>query len=268
MSEHIQPAPGSHPLPAAPPPHTPGVAHEDTDFNFRLIIWIGVWLAVAAVVIHLAVWWLFEDWRAAKAEQEAGKSALALQDGRRPLGERLLGVPEPRLEGIEPETSLLFLKVEDEERIFFVGQSPDVHINGEKEKAGLFKLTEGQAVTITYEVPNSDVAGSVPQVVALTSPPEKETGSNGDKRMHRLTGTVVRIEPRSIQAMRSWAEAQLTRYGWADRRKGVARIPVALAMEEVLRKKEFQGAGTADKDRRKGLPSRANSGRNTQREKP
>src|SRR5579864_650561 len=64
MSEHIQPAPEWRPEAsrehARPEEHerTPGVSHESEAFNFRLVISVGVGLAVVAVLIHVAVWFL------------------------------------------------------------------------------------------------------------------------------------------------------------------------------------------------------------------
>jgi hypothetical protein len=36
------------------------VAYERRDVNTRAVFWIGVAAIVAAVVIHAAVWWLFD----------------------------------------------------------------------------------------------------------------------------------------------------------------------------------------------------------------
>lgn len=49
---------------------TPGVAYERKDLNLRGVVKFGFWLLVAAVVIHLALWWLLKYFAA--QESEAG----------------------------------------------------------------------------------------------------------------------------------------------------------------------------------------------------
>jgi hypothetical protein len=65
----------------------------------------------------------------------------------------------------------------------------------------------------------------------------------------------------SIAAARQRAEALLDSFGWADRQKEVARIPIALAMEEVLKSKEFRSEKSKNGAGRDAPLSRANSGR-------
>jgi hypothetical protein len=83
-----------------------------------------------------------------------------------------------------------------------------------------------------------------------------------------LNATVVKIEPRSVAAARVWAEVQLDRYGWADRPKEIARIPIALAMAEVLKSKEFRSDNTTKGAGRTALPVRSNSGRGSAGDRP
>jgi hypothetical protein len=271
MSEHIQPAPSSHaptaPIAAEEHERTPGVARESEVFNFRLIVWVGVGLIVTAAVIHLAVWQLLVYHKNYKAPPLEGKSARALADAQQPLGKRLDDVPQPHLEGIERESSLLVLRRENgDEQRFYTGF--DVHVriagrDGQLHNARLFDLREGQTVSVCYHMPGG-LEGVYGVVTAVVSPPEKEAKKADNELVdadQTLVGTVVRLEPRSVAAAREWAEVQMDRYGWADRKKGVARIPVQLAMEEVLRSKEFRPTDKKKSDGRIAPPGRSNSGR-------
>jgi hypothetical protein len=274
MSEHIQPAPGPHTAPvAAAEAHlrTPGVSYEREEFNFRLIIKVGVGLAVMAAVIHLVVWWLLRGLEKTDTLPAGSMSTLALDDARRPLGQRLDNVPPPHLEGIERESSLLILRVDEgKEERFYVTLDVSVR-NGENEKARLFELREGQPVTVAYHMPGG-VAGGIGVVTSVTSPPvkaEKKAEPELPEVSRTLTGTVVKVEPRSIAAAREWAEVQKDRYGWMDRQKEIVHIPVERAMEEVLRSSEFHSKnGKKRGDGRTASPTRSSSGREPRGSKP
>src|SRR5262245_32218019 len=248
MSEHIQPAPSvadslresERTRGASAPPRTPGVSYEREGFNFPLIIKVGVGLAVMAVVIHLVVWWLLRGLEKADTQPAGSMSTLALDDAKRPLGQRLDNVPPPHLEGIERERSLFILRVDEgKEERFFVAPNVRVRI-GETEKARLFELREGQQVTVAYHMPGG-VAGGIGVVNSVTSPPvkaEKKAEPELPDDTRTLTGTVVKVEPRSIAAAREWAEVQKDRYGWMDRQKKIVHIPIEQAMKEVLQSPE------------------------------
>src|SRR5262249_18878888 len=141
-------------------------------------------------------------------------STLALDDARRPLGQRLDTMPPPHLEGIERESSLVILRVDEgKEERFFVAPNVRVRID-ETEKARLFELREGQQVTVAYDMPGG-VAGGLGVVTSVTSPPvkaEKRAEPELPDVTRTLTGTVIKLEPRSIAAAREWAEVQKDRY--------------------------------------------------------
>ncbi len=273
MSEHIQSLSGERQPPDFGPSQgadaprsedherTPGVFHERSQFSMRLVLWVAFGLVVTAVVLHFAVAGILALDERRNLPPAGSESSLALEDASRPLGQRLLDVPAPHLEGIERETSLLVLRAgAHEDRRFFVGPTVPIRI-GDNPNARLFELREGQEVTITYYMPGG-VDGGFGVVTSVTSPPGK-TRKNDEHALPQatqtLTATVLRIEPRSVAAAREWAEVQMNRYGWADQQKKVARIPVAEAMEQILRSKEFQPP------KKKGAasvpPTRSNSGR-------
>jgi hypothetical protein len=106
---------------------------------------------------------------------------------------------------------------------------------------------------------------------SVRSPPMKaatETAHELDDATRILTATVVKVEPRSVEAARAWADVQMDRYSWADRAKGIVRIPVATAMEEVLKSREFRSGARKKSDGRIAPPGRSNSGRGSGGDKP
>jgi len=271
MSEHIQPPPDPHsaPIAAALPERTPGVSYEKSGFDFWLILGVGFGLIVTVVVLQLAVRWLLVHYEIPNAPPLLGESSLGLDDARRPLGQRLLDVPPPHLEGIERESSLLILRTgESEQQRFYV--APNIHVSIQDRTARLFELREGQAVTITYQMPGG-AAGGLGVATSVRSPPMKaatETAHELADATRMLTATVVKVEPLSVEAARAWADVQMDRYSWADRAKGIVRIPVATAMEEVLKSREFRSGARKKSDGRIAPPGRSNSGRGSGGDKP
>jgi hypothetical protein len=274
MSEHIQPAPSPHAAPVAEAEaheRTPGVSYERETINFRLIIKVGVGLAVMAAVIHLVVWWLLRGLEKVDMQPAGSMSTLALDDAKRPLAQRLDNVPPPHLEGIERESSLLILRVDQtKEERFYVAPNVRVQI-GKNKEARLFELREGQQVTVAYHMPGG-VAGGIGVVTSVTSPPvkaEKKADPELPDVTRMLTGTVVKIEPRSIEDARKWADVQMHRYGWMDRQKEIVHVPVEQAMKEVLQSSEFHSKdGKKKDDGRPVSPTRSSSGREPRRGKP
>jgi hypothetical protein len=271
MSEHIQPAPGPHVPPAAAAAaahaHTPGVAYESEKFDFRLVLWVGAGLVAVAVVIHVAVWWLLGGLEKINAKPAGSISELALDDATKPLGQRIDKVPTPHLEGIERGGSLIVILTENGEEGRFYG-SPDLRVRiDNNEKANLFELCQGQRVSLTYYFPGG-VEGGLGVVTAVTSPrvkaKQKKPSSELPDATRTINGTILRIEAHSIGTAREWAEAQMERYGWIDREKGIVHIPIDRAMDEVLKSKEFRPAKNQKKgEGRLALPSRSSSGRET-----
>jgi len=129
---------------------TPGVFHESDAFELRLIIKVGIGLAVVAAIVQFAVAWLLGGLERHHTVPPDRVPELVKEDAALPLGLRVAKVPPPHLEGIERDNS-----------------------------------------------------------------------------------------PSNIAAARRQAEEQIGRYGWIDREKGIVRIPVEKAMEQVLRTKEF-----------------------------
>jgi hypothetical protein len=248
MSEHIQPAP-ERPLGGLTPPahreeheRTPGVAHESVAFDFRLIIWVGVGLAVVALVVQVALWFLLGGLQRFNSKPPARASELALDESEQPLGQRVDNVPGPHLEGIDYGSALLVLRTHDGEEKRF-RTSADVRVQiGSEEKAKLFELREGQRVTIAYYLPGG-VGGGLGIVTSVTSPPVRVELKQPEPELPEVTrtlnGEILKLEPRTVAAARDWAEVQAQSYGWIDRDKEIVHIPVEKAMEEVLRSKKF-----------------------------
>lgn len=266
MSEHIQSAP-VEPQAAAAETHerTPGVSHEREGFNFWLIVKVGAGLAATGLVIHVLVWWLLGGLEKINSQPTGELSALAVEDAQRPFAQRLDNVPPPHLEGIERESSLLVLRTtKDEEKRFLAAIDIRVAI-GKNEKASLFELREGQRVTLVYHMPGG-VGGGLGVVTSVMSPPEKADEQKPEAELsdaaRRINGEIVKIEPRSIEASRQWAEVQMDRYGWTDRKQQIVHIPLENAIETVLQSAEFRTDANKKKSAgRTRLPTRSSSGR-------
>lgn len=259
MSEHIRPADDRRDsLPVPPEEHerTPGVLHESEAFAFGLIVKVGIGLAVVAAIAQLVIAWLLGSFERSHTVPPDRIPELVKEDAAQLLNQRIDKVPAPHLEGIERQSSLLEIRTEDGARQRFV-TSVDVRVAiGKNEKARLFELREGQRVTISYYMPGGD-GGGLGVVTSITSPPvgaeQKKAESELPDASRTLDGEILRIEPRSIAAARDWAEVQMEHYGWIDREKEIAHIPVEKAMEEVLRSKEL---GPTSRERKRLEKSR------------
>jgi hypothetical protein len=260
VSESHQPSSDTHASPS--PESTPGVAHEQTCFDLRLILCVGVGLIVTGVVVHVAVWGLLVYYQIPNAPAPVSESSLSLDDARQPLSRRLLDVPPPLVEGVERDSSLLILRTDqNKEQRFYA--APKIYVLIKDRPASLFELREGQPVTITYHMPGG-VAGGLGVATSVRSPPgnsAEESASELPDAARMLTATVVKVEPRSVEAARAWATVQMDRYGWVDRQKEIVSIPVATAMEEVLKSKEFRSGQGKTSAGRIAPPGRTNSGR-------
>jgi hypothetical protein len=75
----------------------PGVAHEGSDVSFWGIIGFGIVLGIATILVHVVIYWLFLHY-----EQEARQGQPEPQwYATHPQ----LPTPEPRIEGILPDTT-------------------------------------------------------------------------------------------------------------------------------------------------------------------
>lgn len=68
-------------------------------------------------------------------------------------------------------------------------------------------------------------------------------GGPGATEAEDAERSAVRLK--NLAELRAADTNELTTYGWADRAKGVVRIPVSKAMELVLPELNARGAGTA-----------------------
>jgi hypothetical protein len=69
--------------------HTPDVAHEHSDVNVRAILWFCAGLIVVAVVVHVAIWGLFEVFESRTAAADPAPAPLAAPAGQLPPNPRL-----------------------------------------------------------------------------------------------------------------------------------------------------------------------------------
>lgn len=83
----------------------------------------------------------------------------------------------------------------------------------------LFRLFSGEAARQDAEVAPSTVSRPAPAPGEERLPPEPRIQANAAADM---------------QALRARDEAVLTTYGWVDRQAGIARIPIDLAMRQVV----------------------------------
>ena len=93
----------------APLRDNPDVSHERSDVNIRAIVGFAVALLVAAIVIHVALYWLLEFYR----EEEKPEPVVTA-----PRAEEQ--VPRPRLQ-ISPRTDLAEMRAAEERELTTYG---------------------------------------------------------------------------------------------------------------------------------------------------
>jgi hypothetical protein len=85
--------------------HNPDVAHEHSDVNVRAILWFCAGLVAVAVVIHVAIWGLFELFETRTAAADPAPAPLAAPAGQLP--------PSPRLQ-TRPVNDLKSMRVDED----------------------------------------------------------------------------------------------------------------------------------------------------------
>jgi hypothetical protein len=85
--------------------HNPDVAHEHSDVNVRAILWFCAGLIVVAVVIHVAIWGLFELFETRTASADQAPAPLAAPAGQLP--------PNPRLQ-TRPVNDLKSMRLDED----------------------------------------------------------------------------------------------------------------------------------------------------------
>lgn len=83
-----------------------GAGYEHTDASVGIIVKLFVWLGVAAVVIHVGLWLLFEAFAARRVERAEPRFPLAVQEGPRLP-------PDPRLQQCPREDIMNFRLAEE-----------------------------------------------------------------------------------------------------------------------------------------------------------
>jgi hypothetical protein len=153
--------------------NNPDVRHEESDVRIKPIIWFGVWLAVAAVIIHIMLWVLFGYFDRREAKAETPPPALA--DERQPLP------PEPRLQLAPSEVGqtqpdlrehpLAELKTlkEEEERLLTT--------YGVDERTGAIRIPIQRAKELVLERNLLKSAAGAPQPGAGNRPSRQSSGT-------------------------------------------------------------------------------------------
>jgi hypothetical protein len=90
-----------------PPRDNPDVAHEHSDVNVRLILIFGAALLVAALVIHLALYWLLERYNESSPRPSRAASAPGTQESL---------PPEPRLQ-VAPRADMANMRAAEEREL-------------------------------------------------------------------------------------------------------------------------------------------------------
>jgi hypothetical protein len=230
----------------APAPGQPAVGYETQDANIRVILITAGILAASVTVICLAVWGLYVyfDEREMRARTTGSPLAKEEQD-RLP--------PPPRLEGFEPVGAYLFVSTPSGARKFYVDTPITVRqkVDDYYKDVGLFDLREGTEVSVSF-----NPAEGRDWVVAVYAPPREPAAPPS------VTGKIEKIDPRGVTDRDEWAKQELSRYGWQDKQKGIARIPIDRAIQVIADKK--LGPTGAEKEGTapgRARPSVSNSGR-------
>jgi hypothetical protein len=225
--------------PETPTTDTP--KHEGRDANLRIIVFVGCILIAGAVVAHVAVWGLFHYF---KERDNALKARPNL-----PLAQAEMNqLPaSPRLEAFEPLHAGIYLR-EDNGRdwVFYVDSAITVvRVPREGKATGLYDLHPGDAVSVTYLPPRglSGGDGVTPEEQQPTrfravrveiGPGRSPAGTSSETGLVTVRGTLTRVNPTKGSDMREAAEARLGRYGWVDRKKQIAHIPIDRAVQILL----------------------------------
>ena len=92
---------------STPPRETPEVSHEHSDVNIRAILGFGVVLLIAAVVVHIGLYGLFEHYNERSARRAPVMSPPTPEDQ---------SPPPPRLQ-VSPRTDLAKLRAAEEKEL-------------------------------------------------------------------------------------------------------------------------------------------------------
>jgi len=104
----------------------------------------------------------------------------------------------------------------------------------EEVEPNLYNLLPGTEVLLTYLDPQG-LYGR-PRVIRIEvvggAPAGSERPTEGGA--HTVAGKIKRIDPESGPDIRQAGEADLSRYGWVDRKKEIAHIPIDQAMQFLV----------------------------------
>ena len=78
-----------------------GSGHEHTDANVSMIVQFGIWLTVTAILVHVAMWFMFSVFVDMRQRQGAPEYPLAIEQAPRlPAGDFPCTAPGPGTGGM------------------------------------------------------------------------------------------------------------------------------------------------------------------------
>lgn len=127
-----------------------GAGYEHTDASVFIVVKFLMWLGVAAVIIHVGLWLLFDALSARRVERTEPRFPLAVQEAPKLP-------PEPRLQQF-PRADIMNLRISEDDRLRAYG----------------WVDKQGQIV----QIPIQDAMRIMLERKMLTSRPQQEVGSD------------------------------------------------------------------------------------------
>jgi hypothetical protein len=236
-----------HPdVPVPPPDGEPPVKYETQDAHIRTIVLVGCVLVLVAVVVHVALWGLFQYWQ--QRDERTKRSDL-------PLVRAEMNQPpaEPRLEAYEPHHAWVYFVPDDgRERAFYAdGQVTVERVDpdGTRHPVKLFDLRPGTPASLAYSEPQLLPGRDRVLRIEVGEGRGQHPGEPAEAGLTTILGKLLRVVPTGGPDKREAAEARLERYGWVDEKKQVAHIPIDAAMKLVLERRLLEAGPGKDGDK-------------------
>jgi hypothetical protein len=228
------------------PQPEPERGYETRDADISTIVFVGCALVVAAVVVHVGVWGLFDYLkRRADRANEARMARLPVirAEVARREAEATRRPPHPRLEGFEPAHARVVLETAEGKDLVFYVDTPITVVRrpavgeGNVESIKLYDVTRGAEVALTYLDPLGPYGRPRVLRIEVGGGAPGDSGRPAEGGVRTVSGTIKEIDPESGPDFRQAAEADLRRAGWVDPKKDVAHIPIEQAMQILVDQK-------------------------------